>query len=99
MGSVGELCFNACNGTANVVPAGGDGSYTYAWTTTPVQTASTAANLCPGTYDVTVTDGQLCSATSSIVVDPAIGFFRRSSDVKNKLPYTKINSGHLPFTK
>ena len=26
-----------------------------------------------------------------IVVDPAIGFFRRSSDVKNKLPYTKIN--------
>ena len=27
-----------------------------------------------------------------IVVDPAIGFFRRSSDVKNKLPYTKIDS-------
>jgi dihydropteroate synthase len=27
-----------------------------------------------------------------IVVDPAIGFFRRSSDVKNKFPYTKINS-------
>ena len=27
-----------------------------------------------------------------IVVDPAIGFFRRFSDVKNKLPYTKINS-------
>ena len=26
-----------------------------------------------------------------IVVDPAIGFFRRSSDVKNKLPYTKIS--------
>jgi len=29
---------------------------------------------------------------NKIVVDPAIGFFRRSSDVKNKLPYTKINS-------
>jgi len=28
-----------------------------------------------------------------IVVDPAIGFFRRSSDVKNKLPYTKISTG------
>mgnify|MGYP003319893830 CR=1 FL=1 len=27
-----------------------------------------------------------------IVVDPSIGFFRRSSDVKNKLPYTKIDS-------
>ena len=29
---------------------------------------------------------------NKIVVDPAIGFFRRSSDVKNKLPYTKITS-------
>ena len=27
-----------------------------------------------------------------IVVDPAIGFFRQPSDVKNKLPFTKINS-------
>ena len=32
------------------------------------------------------------SLKNKIVVDPAIGFFRRSSDVKNKLPYTKINS-------
>jgi len=31
-------------------------------------------------------------STDKIVLDPAIGFFRRSSDVKNKLPYTKINS-------
>jgi len=29
---------------------------------------------------------------NKIVVDPAIGFFRRSSDVKNNLPYTKITS-------
>ena len=29
---------------------------------------------------------------NKIVVDPAIGFFRRSSDVKNKSPYTKITS-------
>ena len=33
-----------------------------------------------------------CISKNKIVVDPAIGFFRRSSDVKNKLPYTKINS-------
>jgi len=26
-----------------------------------------------------------------IIIDPAIGFFRRSYDVQNKLPYTKIN--------
>ena len=36
---------------------------------------------------------QKCNiSTDKIVLDPAIGFFRRSSDVKNKLPYTKINS-------
>ena len=36
---------------------------------------------------------QKCNISKNkIVVDPAIGFFRRSSDVKNKLPYTKINS-------
>ena len=29
---------------------------------------------------------------NKIVLDPAIGFFRRSSDVKNNLPYTKIPS-------
>ena len=29
---------------------------------------------------------------NKIVLDPAIGFFRRSSDVKNNLPYTKITS-------
>ena len=33
-----------------------------------------------------------CISKNKIVVDPAIGFFRRSSDVKNKLPYTKITS-------
>ena len=32
------------------------------------------------------------TSRDKIVVDPAIGFFRRSSDVKNKLPYTKISS-------
>ena len=33
-----------------------------------------------------------CISKNKIVVDPAIGFFRRSSDVKNNLPYTKIDS-------
>ncbi len=31
-------------------------------------------------------------SNDKIVVDPAIGFFRCSSDVKNNLPYTKITS-------
>jgi len=36
---------------------------------------------------------QKCNISKNkIVVDPAIGFFRRPSDVKNQLPYTKINS-------
>jgi len=36
---------------------------------------------------------QKCNISENkLVVDPAIGFFRRPSEVKNKLPYTKINS-------
>ena len=36
---------------------------------------------------------QKCNISKNkIVIDPAIGFFRRPSDVKNQLPYTKINS-------
>jgi len=33
-----------------------------------------------------------CIPKEKLVIDPAIGFFRRSSDVQNSLPYTKINS-------
>lgn len=56
------------NGTATATPIGGNGPYTYVWSTTPVQTTQTATGLPGGTYTVIVTDSAGCTATQTIVV-------------------------------
>lgn len=56
------------NGSATATPTGGTGPYTYSWSTTPVQTGSTANNLNGGTYTVTVTDSKGCIATASVTI-------------------------------
>ncbi len=61
-------CDGSCDGDATVTPSGGNGSYTYLWDAAAgSQTTSTAIGLCPGPYNVTVTDGIGCS-----VVLPAL---------------------------
>jgi hypothetical protein len=59
----------ACNGqaTANATatPAGGSTPFTYSWNTTPVQTTQTATGLAAGAYNVTVTDNNGISATTT----------------------------------
>ena len=61
-------CNNSCNGSATVVANGGNGTLSYSWNTTPVQTTQTATNLCPGTYTCTVSDGTGQTATASYTV-------------------------------
>ena len=57
-----------CNGSATVTPTG-SGSYSYLWNDTLAQTTATATALCPGSYDVLVTDlVSLCSVNKTIVV-------------------------------
>ncbi|MBF4465046.1 T9SS type A sorting domain-containing protein [Flavobacterium sp. LC2016-12] len=56
-----ETCFGLNNGTATITPSGGVGSYTYLWSNGA--TTATASGLAPGTYSVTVTDGNACSKT------------------------------------
>lgn len=51
------------DGTATVVASGGTPAYTYSWAILPVQTTATATGLASGTYSVTVTDANNCSAT------------------------------------
>jgi len=57
------------NGTATVVPNGGTPFYTYLWNTIPAQTSSTAVNLLPGDYIVTVTDANDCTSEGLVLVD------------------------------
>ena len=62
-------CNGDCDGTATVTPGGGDGAYTYQWDDPLFQTTLTANGLCAGTYNIVVTDGAGCTATTSQLVD------------------------------
>lgn len=57
---------SAANGTATANPSGGTPAYTYLWS--DGQITQTAVGLAPGTYTVTVTDANGCSAVTTITV-------------------------------
>ena len=59
-------CLSGNDGTATALPIGGQGNYTYNWSST--STDSIALILTAGTYNLTVTDGANCTDTTSIIV-------------------------------
>jgi gliding motility-associated-like protein len=59
-------CFGFSNGSILVTPQNGFIPYTYVWNTNPVQTTDSAIGLIAGTYTVTVTDVNSCTATETI---------------------------------
>jgi PKD repeat protein len=63
-------CSSTCNGTATVSVTGGTGLFQYSWSSVPIQTSSTATNLCDGSYSVVVTDLNTgCIATAGVSVN------------------------------
>ena len=64
-------CYNGDNGSATVNVTGGTGSYTYSWSPSG-GTAATATGLTAGTYTVTVTDDNSCTASLTVeILQPA----------------------------
>jgi gliding motility-associated-like protein len=64
-------CNGTCDGTITVNPIGGTPTYTFAWDDPSNQTTVSATGLCAGTYNVTITDGNGCTATQSDnLIDP-----------------------------
>jgi gliding motility-associated-like protein len=61
-------CNGGNNGSATVTANGATPGYTYSWNTVPVQTTAAATNLTAGSYTVTVTDLNLCTATTSVTI-------------------------------
>ena len=61
---------NGSNGTATALASGGTSSYTYMWSTTPIQTTITATGLSVGTYHVTVTDHSGCTVIATATIVP-----------------------------
>ncbi len=70
-GSTDATCANSCDGTATVAPAGGTPPYAYLWSPAPPagQGTNTAAQLCPGNWSVTITDGGGCDTTVQFTIE------------------------------
>jgi gliding motility-associated-like protein len=68
VGAIGTnaKCFEQASGSAIASIAGGTLPYTYAWSNG--QTTITATNMAAGSYTLTVTDANLCTKTSSVVI-------------------------------
>ncbi|MEL7020589.1 MAG: gliding motility-associated C-terminal domain-containing protein, partial [Bacteroidota bacterium] len=67
--TVAASCANATNGSATATPNGGSGGYTYQWNAGNDPTKPTAEGLSAGTYSVTVTDANGCTATTTVTVE------------------------------
>ena len=64
-------CNGNSTGSIDLTPAGGTSPYTYAWTGSV--TTQDLSNLAAGTYNVTVTDNNGCTATTSATItQPAV---------------------------
>ncbi|MCB9168957.1 MAG: gliding motility-associated C-terminal domain-containing protein [Flavobacteriales bacterium] len=64
-------CAGVCDGTATVGPTGGVGPFSYDWSPDPIagDGTSQATGLCPGVYDVLITDlGAGCDTTVSVLI-------------------------------
>ena len=59
-------CAGRCDGMAILVPSGGFGPYNIQWSNG--QQGTTAFNLCPGTFGVTISDAAGCSQTRQLTI-------------------------------
>ena len=66
------LCAGAATGSATASVSGGTGAVTFSWTTVPAQTTAAATGLVSGTYSVTATDANGCTAVqTATLTEPA----------------------------
>lgn len=80
-------CSGTNDGTASAVTQGGVGPFTFLWSNN--STDSTAINLAPGLYSVTVTGSNGCFDTASVVVDPGV---QLTASIVNSTPEQCYNA-------
>lgn len=96
-------CNGLNNGSAIATP-NGTAPYTYSWNTTPVQTTQTASSLSPGTYTVTVTDANNCSATANVTITQPTAISLGTSTTNetcngaNGTASVSVNGGTAPYS-
>ncbi len=69
------LCNGEVNGSATVSVNGGTPAYSYSWNDPSSQDSSTALNLPPGTWTVTVNDANSCDTSLNVTIDEPRRFF------------------------
>jgi len=98
-------CGGNCDGEAYAVVSGGTLPYTYAWTGNP-STGDGASNLCVGADTVIITDANLCTVFSEVILNEpsAISIVIDSITDANCVNstvgaiYITANGGALPYT-
>ena len=94
--SVAVTTNSICNGSTSTITAtatGGRPTYTYAWSNGA--TTATIGNMANGTYTVTVTDANGCTATSSVTTNCSTGGPCDNVTTAGSLGY--YQSGAAPF--
>ncbi len=93
--STNESCNGACDGTVSATAGGGVGGYSYLWSG-GLGAGANHNNVCDGTYWVTVTDVNGCTATDNTTVSPGVtvtaGFTYDGNHCPGE-PYNFTNTG------
>lgn len=99
--AIDAACAHA--GSATILPSGGVGGYTYQWDANAnSQTTATASNLSAGSYEVTITDANGCTATNTVQVGvgapPQVQLTSSQTSCTNVGITTSISNGTSPYT-
>lgn len=71
--SIPVNCFGASTGSASVNVSGGTAPYSYAWTTSPIQSTAQISNVAAGNYTVNITDTNGCIfSTGATISQPVV---------------------------
>jgi gliding motility-associated-like protein len=103
---VGETCAGDCQGQASIETAGGTGPYTFAWDNNSIPAGvQTATGLCPGDYQITVTDARGCTDTQRVDIAAAVALDVRFDEtpptctgLQNGAVTTIVAGGAQPYT-
>ena len=88
-------CNQGSDGEVTVSVNGGTMAYSYAWSTNPAQTVATATGLSVGSYSVTVTDANGCSATASTSITQPIQWW---PELSGSTPVCQNSTGNVYTT-
>ncbi len=98
-------CNNECNGEASIIAAGGTGGFTYSWSNGLI--GNQATDLCPGNYQVTITDVVGCQAiinfsilSNVMIIDipPELVTPASCVDANDGAVEVLVSGGQFPYT-